>query len=162
VEEFANVAGDQGSIARFTRKYGPLDVSPQEGTEFVVQMQGWMSCQAWVRHSWSQLSNMKTISWQRIVDPRDQLAFDFAGRRLIYHAATLKDYLELDLLSLPHDRLKVCVLQGCPHPYFLARHLRQKYCSEPCAWRGLRKAKLDWYYRKTGRRKQIRKRNIGE
>jgi len=167
VEEFVNTEGDLRSIARFTGKYGPLGQTALEGQEFRVSAAKWLERQQWIREQWALLSgkglafpdggelsfsNMGTSQHQ--VHPLDWVGFDYKRRCLVYRAATLRDYLTFDLFSLPFERLKLCAGEDCPHPYFLAPHLRQKYCSEPCAWKGLRASKLDWYYRKTGKRRK--------
>lgn len=49
------------------------------------------------------------------------------------------------------DRLAFCQNSECPAPYFLAKRLDQKYCSNECAWPAKRAAKLKWWHEHRGK-----------
>lgn len=79
--------------------------------------------------------------------------------RLIYGAANLWRFLMLTLFSTPGERLRKCHNPQCAAPYFLARHLNQNFCSEPCAQWGQRQQALAWWNKhgKEERQKRLKK-----
>jgi hypothetical protein len=42
-------------------------------------------------------------------------------------------------------RFRKCKRGDCPHPYFIAGHLKQKFCCEKCAEWGQRQWKTAWW-----------------
>jgi hypothetical protein len=85
---------------------------------------------------------MRFPNWEA---PRGNLAY--RNGHLAYTAPTLYTFLYLDLVTCPAQRLKKCARPDCQHPYFLAHHLGQNYCSEPCASWAQRRLKRDWWNR---------------
>jgi hypothetical protein len=53
--------------------------------------------------------------------------------------------MALDYLLTNADRTRFCLNPDCPAPYFFAKRRNQKYCSEDCAQRAKREAKLRWW-----------------
>jgi hypothetical protein len=138
------------------------------GTEFSFAVADWRNCQETLQASWA---NIATADWRttiRVGFPSllqvNELVwvdadaswhfpagpgtgFVYAQGKLVYRAATLWELILLDLISCPRERLRLCgrMGDGCPHPYFVAHHLRQNYCDEPCSEWAQRRSKLDWW-----------------
>ena len=109
----------------------------------------------------------RAVWWCRMRDPTGSGLADIDPNsrdegRLVMKGAfycvttTLYRLLEFELMSVPRDRLRLCRRSDCKHPYFIARHGSQQYCSRRCAnW-----AQENWrkaYYVNTWaeRRRQI-------
>ena len=73
-----------------------------------------------------------------------------------YFAPTLYAYLYADLMTSPKERAKVCKRKGCEHPYFVARHLNQEFCSDLCAEEAKRAWNKDWW-QKHGRSWRVKR-----
>jgi len=166
-EEFANWPSDPAGVLRFTRRFGPLAEKPDAGSAFRFRCDAWRDDQEGFRLLWGLVQIEpplpSTSSWgKRVGDVFDEvLRFDGAGGwhlvadpgdawryvngALIYNAATLFRFVVLELLSVPHGRLRTCARPDCPHPHFVARHLNQNYCSEPCAAWGQSQWKRKWW-----------------
>jgi hypothetical protein len=81
--------------------------------------------------------------WSVPLDGEDQ--WEYTKTTLSYRAANLWRLLVFDLLSCPRERLRKCAQPGCKNPHFVARHLKQNYCSEPCAAAGRALWKRNWW-----------------
>ena len=167
-EDFANWGSDPEDVLRFTRRYGPLEVKWQSGRQFTESLKGWRCAQQLFRLIWetylAEFSKRPTArrTWA-LVTKRGEL-FESLGGRIVFIAATLWRLLLLDLNSCPIERLRKCGWLGCPNPYFVAHHLRAKYCSDVCAGRAQKRWKRRWWqehgdeWRRQHRRKQRRRR----
>ena len=140
-EDFANWANNLASVLRFTKLYGPLEVSARPGVDFRFRLENWDLWQAGVRGVWGTGTSLLGIYDDR---PGGR-GWQYQGSVLSYRAASLWEYLQLSLMACPKERLRKCARPDCPHPYFVARHLKQNYCSEPCATWGQRQWKLKWW-----------------
>ena len=69
----------------------------------------------------------------------------FSGGSVSFVAKALYWYLYVDLITLPTDRAKICKRERCIHPYFIAGHLKQRFCSDECAAAGQRELKKEWW-----------------
>jgi hypothetical protein len=149
IVEFANWPDTPESIAKFTRKYGPLDVrrnlkSHLTGDTFEFPFSRWRKLQRQFRGEWEAYVQMGGGDAEVIeVAPGEQLIRRKVG--LAFRAATLSRLLIFSLASVPSERLRVCSRSGCSHPYFVARHLSQNYCSDACAQWGQKQWKLKWW-----------------
>ena len=67
-------------------------------------------------------------------DPRVRPAIvaDFESGSTTIKPRTLLDWLAKSLLEC-REKLALCERNGCPHPYFVKSHARQKFCSSECA-----------------------------
>jgi hypothetical protein len=164
-ENFANHNSRGESVARFTKRYGPLFMEPKPGAKFQFPMSEWLSAQDGFRFLWEGVgAGARSVSWGKL-GARDDLAtvveFDeseewrllpgrgdglvYVGRHLTYRTGTVFRFLVLDLLSRDPARLRKCKRPDCEHPYFVARHLNQQFCSDRCAAWGQREWKRLWW-----------------
>jgi len=166
-EEFVNWPTDSKGVLRFTQRFGPLAERPVAGSAFRFRCDHWGGYQEGLRFLWAILqcgsSQPATGSWGSFTGGAfgDVVKFDGVGGwrlvndasdtweyvngALIYNAATLFRFLVLELLAVPHERLRTCARPDCPHRFFVARHLKQNYCSEPCSAWGQRQWKKQWW-----------------
>ena len=138
IEDFLNWPSDTGSIVRFTRKYGPLHQEAVRAAEFKFFYEGWKGDQNFFRKLW--LSSSKYPDWQ---PTGGTLAF--RNGRLTYTAPSLYMFLYMDLVTCEAKRLRHCKRPDCTHPYFIAGHLKQRFCSDLCAEWGQREWKKQWW-----------------
>lgn len=168
-EEFANWPTDAKSILRFTKRFGPLDEKAHPKAAFRFGCEGWKSGQEGLRLLWAILqcgsSQPATGSWgsfsgsggafedavkfdgaggwHLVIDPSD--AWEYENRRLVYRTGSLFRLIVFELLAVPQERLRTCARPDCPHRFFVARHLRQNYCSDLCSAWGQRQWKQKWW-----------------
>jgi hypothetical protein len=140
IEDFLNWPSDPQSVLHFTRKYGPLQISPVEGKEFEVSWHPWTLDQRRLRSLWRQKSFFDLNERER---SNGTLAF--RNGWLTYTAANLYVYLYMDLVTCEAKRLRICKRSDCPYPYFIAGHLKQRFCSDKCAEWGQREWKKQWW-----------------
>jgi len=146
-EEFVNWADDPQSIIRFTRKFGPLNCPQQEDGEFRQSLQEWRAYQVAMRRYWRFLGDNKHYrgrgAWTSAVVNGEYLTA--LGGNLTFVTPHLAHFLLLELGSCSVTRLRICARPDCKTPHFTARHLRQHFCSEPCAQWGQRQWKKQWW-----------------
>ena len=140
IEDFLNWRSDPASVLRFTRKYGPLRDEPTASKEFVVSWFDWTLDQRRLQSLWQQrrvfeLSDAETTGGSLA------LGKDW----LTYRAVNLFVYLNMDLVTCENKRLRMCKRADCPTPYFIASHLKQRFCSDKCAEWGQREWKKQWW-----------------
>ena len=140
IEDFLNWPHDIESVLRFTRKYGPLKDSPDAGKPFAVSWFPWSADQTRFQNLWRNRNILRSTDWQ---PSGGSLAFRDGW--LTFTTANLYEFLYLDLVTCEAKRLKICKRPGCPHPYFIARHLKQRFCDERCAEWGQREWKKQWW-----------------
>jgi hypothetical protein len=156
-EQFANWRNDEAGILRFTRQYGPLMIEAEHNGEFRFKLEEWRSCQTRFRRIWERRQRFGVGEFDGAA--LDGEGLGYKDGKLYYKAANLWRLVSLDLLCVPWKRLRKCKCPGCQNPYFIARHLAQKYCSDLCSWWAQRQWKLNWWNRvgKKTRRKSPRK-----
>src|SRR5215472_17102310 len=129
LEDFVNWSNEPDEILRFTEIYGPLDETPVEGKDFKFSLDHWKGIQSDFRVLWEgrarAASSRATVSGS---------SFDVSTQdgKLLFLPKRLDAYLTLELILAP-DRFRKWSRQDCPHPYFIASHLKQQYCSPECA-----------------------------
>lgn len=98
--------------------------------------------------------------WHLVTDSSDK--WEYVDGLLVYNTANLFRLMVLEMLAVPRERLKTCARPDCPHRFFVARHLKQNYCSEPCSAWGQRHWKQKWWeeHGTEWRRQQIEKGNV--
>jgi hypothetical protein len=131
VEDFVNWSNTPEEIVRFVRMWGPLGDDAREGKDFRFSVQGWRGTQQRFRQMWEARSGKANLSTTLGGELPYQLNFSSEGLRI--WSQTLEGYLRLELFTAPAERFRKCKRPGCETPYFIARHLRQTYCSEGCA-----------------------------
>jgi hypothetical protein len=140
IEDFLNWPSDAESILRFTRKYGPLQGAPVGGAEFEVFWFPWKLDQRRLRSLWQRRSIFGLSDAERT---GGSLALGQSW--LTYRAVNLFVYLYMDLVTCEAKRLRICKRADCPNPYFIAGHLKQRFCSDKCAEWGQREWKKKWW-----------------
>ena len=157
VEEFVNSSQDADEIVRFTQTYGPLDNEAREGGEFHFFLRRWKNLQSIFRQLWEGRAGRpvsRTFSGS---------SYDISihNRRLVFLAKTLEGYLLMELAKAEATRLRKCVRPDCSNPYFVARHLKQQYCSRECAeWAQVQWKKKWWEEKGTTWLKSQKRQNV--
>jgi hypothetical protein len=143
VEDFVNWSDSPEEIARFAHIYGPLDDKAVEGEDFRFSVQGWQGTQQLFRQMWEIRAGRNNLS----TTLGGELPYQLVFRRgsLLFWANTLEGYLRLELFTAPAERFRKCKRPGCETPYFVARHLKQAYCSPGCAAWAQAKWKKNWW-----------------
>ena len=115
----------------------------RSGKEFRFQLESWRNIQRGFRQFWegvatkSQSMSFVHHTWRDAIIMRDG--------KLVYFAGNLESFFLMEFLSAPLDRLRTCRRPECETPYFVARHLRQQYCSPGCAEWAQAQAKKQWW-----------------
>ncbi len=139
IEDFLNWSSDPESVLHFTRKYGPLRDAPIGGREFEFPWFHWTLDQRRLRSLWR----------RRVYDLSDAEStggsLALGKGWLTYRAVNLFMYLYMDLVTCEAKRLRICKRADCPTPYFIASHLKQRFCSDKCAEWGQREWKKQWW-----------------
>lgn len=140
IEDFLNWPHDIESVLRFTRKYGPLRDTPDAGKPFEVSWLPWSADQRQLQNLWQRRNVLRSSQWE---PSGGSLAFRDGW--LTFTTKNLYEFLYVDLVTCEAKRLRFCKRPGCPHPYFIARHLKQRFCDERCAEWGQREWKKQWW-----------------
>jgi hypothetical protein len=140
IQKFLNLRCDPQSIMEFTRRYGPLEAAPVSGAEFEFYWFDWIQTQKRFCSMWRRTGIFG-------LDARERSSGTLAFRNgwLTYTAPNLYVYLYMDLVTCEAQRLRICKRADCPHPYFIARHLKQRFCTERCGEWGQREWKKQWW-----------------
>jgi hypothetical protein len=149
--ELANWPSDPEMIRQFTLRHGPLTLKADRDKKFSFSINEWRDGQRQFRQEWEDLRIKRGV--RAAILPNATLEaevgeqFDVTYDQLSYVANTLFRLLLLELQSVPRNRLRKCALTDCVNPYFVATHLRQRYCSAECAAKAQRVAKLKWWHK---------------
>lgn len=140
IAEFVNWPSDAKGILNFTRKYGPLRNQPKEGAAFEFSLFEWHQDQRHFQWAWGKENAL----------PSEEKHFNagalgLRGHWLTYVAPDLYTFLRMDLLTCDRNRLRFCKRPDCQTPYFVAGHLKQRFCSDTCAAWGQREWKKHWW-----------------
>ena len=165
--DFANAS----DIRRFTEGYGPLDDSRWEFSSkgsalligrsdlqpFKFAESGWRDRQNEFKviaeylfmkrsadHVWISGFHDVVITRKSFELPV-RGAFWFVAERLVFNAASLWEFLLLDLLSVGRDKLRRCECPDCETPYFVGKS-NARFCETPsCKRWGRNQTKLNWW-----------------
>lgn len=138
IEDFLNWPNDADDILRFTLRYGPLLAEPGEGKEFEFRISAFEGHRKHFRWLW--LNANQFPDWE---PQGGTLAFRKGW--ITYRAPSLHMFLYMDLVTCEAKRLRTCKRPDCPTPYFIAGHLKQRFCSDKCAEWGQRQWKQKWW-----------------
>lgn len=141
IESFVNWPDDPKSIVRFTRKYGPLDIPAIPSAPFEFHLEAFKAAQEHFREIWRNLRKQNPDL--ELLSLGGSLRFHRGS--ITYTAPNLRAYLYVDLTTSPAERVRVCKREECRHPYFIAGHLKQQFCSDECAEEGQRLLKREWW-----------------
>ena len=158
-EEFVNWGFTDQDILRFTKTYGPLEAAPDPGSQFEVSVSNWRMWQGGLRFAWEGGTSIQGFA----TDRPQWRGWQQGEEGLVYRAANLMEYMNLSFWACPKERRRKCIRPDCPHPYFIARHLKQNYCSEICAKWAQARWKREWWsqHGKTWRDKTNRRKHGG-
>lgn len=163
LQDFANWPTDPESILRFTLKFGPLTPAFAGGKMFSFKLEDWRRLQADFKTRWEaeMLLPGKPVSFAPgfLFDAEHGEGFRSLFGDLYFRTNNFYRLLTLELHLQNADRLRKCQRPDCPHPYFLAKRLRQRYCSEPCVRWAQRQWNLDWWNKHGS---EIRSRKAGK
>jgi hypothetical protein len=140
VEDFLNWPSNLEGLLRFARKYGPLRISPVAGAEFEIPWGHWMEDQRRLQSLWQRQRIIQPAEWE----PRGG-SLSFREGWLTYTTSNLYMFLHVDLITSETKRLRFCKRPDCRNPYFIAGHLKQRFCSDLCAEWGQREWKKQWW-----------------
>ena len=150
-ESFANWPNDLAGVLRFTCKYGPLEIAPStqadgSSSEFRFSVEQWRKRQESFRQIWEECGQIPVRQFRQTIY-RVELPEQVIRRRtgMEYRTANLSRLLDFDLGNVPVERLRKCARPDCHHPHFVARHLKQNYCSDVCAAWGQSQWKRKWW-----------------
>lgn len=158
-EEYANWPNDSQGMLRFTMRYGPMEESARPSRDFRFPLRRWQWWQSSFRENWEFLMPHPNVhaSTGFFAGTAGDRGWDYDPKEgLRYRVANLWEYLRLSLMACPKERLKKCARPECQHPYFVARHLKQNYCSEQCGRWAQQQWKKRWWH-KHGKKRRDRK-----
>ena len=151
-QRFAVLPCDAESILKFTQRWGPLFGSPYDGRDgFCFRIESWRQSQIEFMKLWRGVRRTGASPWES----NEQTWVEFRPKAVILRCPDLFTFMVFELLSNA-KALRVCERPSCPHPYFLAQHGKERYCSTECAnW-----AQSEW--KKRWHDQQRQKRTKGE
>jgi predicted RNA-binding Zn ribbon-like protein len=183
VVEYASCKEDPRSIARFTKKYGPLfPWGERETWRSVERLGSWTSMKYQFQEAWDDLLHLehrkpsasnfhdeyhalraeqnRVIASLRQVDSAKQCqasgTFSLTDSGLAFVGESLYAALLVQMYSLASmGRLRRCENPECSLlPYFLSSPDRRKFCNADCANYGKKQAKLAWWNTKGSERRR--------
>jgi len=144
-EQFLNTPAESNEVLRFTRRFGPLKAYFGVEEPFHFNIEEWQLDQRSLSAMWDRTHpEGKDASSQIIILAGFPEAFRYTARRLSYKCANLFRFMQLEILASPNKRRRVCLRAQCGQR-FLAKDLREKYCSSACAESAKRQAKLVYW-----------------
>jgi hypothetical protein len=139
LEDLANSPNMLGNV-KFTRKYGPLDVAPTPGAPFSIEDERFFRLRDRMREMWKQPEQYREINLREVSE------VVYSAGSLTYFAKDLYSYACLFFAAQDVGRIRVCSWEACSNrPYFIAAHLKKRFCSAKCAELGRLKAKREWW-----------------
>lgn len=173
--EFANWPSDASGVLRFTRHYGILTASIESRGQFTFAIADWIDRQNRLRRLWDLSVNLAERLEHRNhafgletfqVENGEDFFLTLEG--LVYRVKSLFRFIWIEFHCIPLDRLRKCRAGDCTTPYFVAKHLGQRYCSDICARSGQREWKKNWWKKRgaawrhaRGKKRKKRKKRDG-
>jgi len=153
-QRFANCPGTPDAIRAFTEKYGPVAHTQGVG-EFRFTVGEWVQSQHEFKKFWRVLVKVGSPGryW-----PLEGNAVEFRNRWLHFRCGTLWTFMTFELLSQP-EKVRLCLRPNCAHPYFVAQHGKEQYCSTDCANWSQAQLKKYWHEQQREKRKAAGKKN---
>jgi hypothetical protein len=139
-QRFANCPGTPEAIRRFTEGYGPPGLTQGVG-EFRFSVDEWVKSQHEFEKFWRVLAKGGTPARYTPL-PGD--AVEFRGKWLHLRCGTLWTFMTYELLSQP-AKVRLCERPDCKHPYFVAQHGKERYCSTGCSNWSQAQSKKRWH-----------------
>jgi len=156
-QRLANCHGTPKDIRAFTDNYGPLALTQGVG-EFRFSVDEWLESQHEFQKLWRILAKGGTPSryWQL---PGD--AVEFRNKWLQLRCGTLWTFMMYELLSQA-GKVRICERPDCKHPYFIAQHGKEQYCSVDCSNWSQAQLKKRWHEQQRQKRTAGLKKKITE
>jgi hypothetical protein len=153
IVRFANMKCGVSEVLRFLKDYGPVVVNrrAEHATRFTLK--DWERWQAEFREIWN---GPALKDWSLPFADGDELACVHGVPAL--RLPDLWRYLVVNLHAAGLHRTK-CLNPDCPAPFFVARHLKEKYCTPECVLWAKRRDRLEWWNREGSKRRQTARRN---
>ncbi len=143
LEDFLNWSSEDQQVLKFIRKYGPLYQSWTREGKFWVRRPIWSNWQTHFRGMWEILMNQPHhFAFRSVID---NAVLSYESRSFEFRVSQLATFLEIELATCDRRRLRKCLAPSCEAPYFIARHLRGRYCSDLCAAWAQRQSKKKWW-----------------
>jgi hypothetical protein len=153
IAEFANWPSTAAKILNFTKRYGALSCAASSGTSnggetFSEPLSAWRESQRIFQRRWEQRNILvyAPTALGTAEASHNMIHLSHRGGAVI-QVGTLYWLLTVELFLLPQERTKKCQRPGCENPYFIAHHLKQRYCGEECARWAQQQWKLEWWAR---------------
>jgi hypothetical protein len=147
-QRFANCGWETHDIIAFTKRFGPLSGSPYQDRQFTFTVESWRGNQWTFREFWSQVAAGRIGQYQ----PFEGSTVEIRKRWLDFRCSDLWIFMSLELLAAP-EKLRFCLHPKCKHPYFVAQHGKERYCSTACANWSQAQLKKRWHELQRQRRK---------
>lgn len=147
-ERYANCVCNPAEILRFTERFGPVALSQTSGP-FEFTISSWKQGQREFQKFWKVLVN---IGAPKRYWPLDGNAVEISNRWLHFRCGTLWTFMTFELLRQP-EKVRLCLRPDCEHPYFVAQHGREQYCSADCANWSQAQLKKHWHEQQRQKRK---------
>jgi len=142
-ERFINSSCEVSEVISFTTRYGPLSGSYWEGVGvgFAFTLESWRLNQLEFRRLWRVV---QTSPQMGPFQPLEGTTMEIRRGWLHLGCPDLWTFMTLELMSRP-KKLRFCERPDCPHPYFMANHGKERYCSTDCANWAQSKWKKQWH-----------------
>ncbi len=152
-QRFTNCKATLEAIRTFTESYGPVALTQGVG-EFSFSVAEWLQSQSEFQKFWRILVNVGSPGryW-----PLEGNAVELRNRWLHFRCGTLWTFMTFELLSQP-EKVRLCLRPDCKHPYFVAQHGKEQYCSTDCANWSQAQLKMRWHEQQREKRKAALKR----
>jgi hypothetical protein len=143
-------------VLDFTKKYGPLTVPFYGAESFKFSINEWQIARKYLLGIWRGASSGEKRKWpfNLPLDKNNGDNFGFENGQLTFRTLSLSTFMALEISTVPVKRFRQCAnfVYGCKSPYFFADDLRDRYCSEACAYESRKRTKLKWWndHRKGG------------
>jgi hypothetical protein len=152
-ERYVNCECSPKEILRFTERFGP--VAPTQTSEpFAFTISSWKQTQREFQKFWRLLVNIGAPAryW-----PLEGNAVEIRKGWPHFRCGTLWTFMTFELLRQP-EKVRLCLRPDCKHPYFVAQHGKERYCSTDCANWSQAQLKKHWHEQQREKRKAAMKR----
>jgi hypothetical protein len=147
-QRFTNCDGTPEAIRTFAERFGPVALTQGVG-EFSFSVVEWLQSQREFQKFWRVLVKVGSPGryW-----PLEGNAVELRNRWLHFRCGTLWTFMTFELLSQP-EKVRLCLRPDCKHPYFVAQHGKEQYCSTDCANWSQAQLKKHWHEQQRQKRK---------
>ncbi len=136
---------------RYVRPDGTYSDPPVPLRQFSFSIENWKNYQNRLRRLWdmscysAEGGNRNVTFGIETIQVEDGEDFFWTPKKLVYRTRCLFRFIWIEFHCIPLDRLRKCGSKDCKTPYFVAKHLGQRYCSDICARSAQREWKKEWW-----------------